>query len=194
MVEVKLLIQGYVRKIKGIMIASPATVLIKDNGINIVVDPGANEKKLLTALAKQKLKPKDIDYVFLTHYHIDHILNIRLFPGKDILDGNTIYRDDKEIEFGDKLPKTSIQAIATPGHAHEHACLLVDTKDGKICVAGDLFWWRDDEEQKTDFDSLISHEDPYEKNHEELIKSRKKILKMADWIIPGHGKMFKVKK
>jgi glyoxylase-like metal-dependent hydrolase (beta-lactamase superfamily II) len=27
-----------------------------------------------------------------------------------------------------------------------------------------------------------------------LQESRKKILEMADWIIPGHGKIFKVKK
>ena len=24
----------------------------------------------------------------------------------------------------------------------------------------------------------------------ELIKSRKKVLEMGDWVIPGHGKMF----
>jgi glyoxylase-like metal-dependent hydrolase (beta-lactamase superfamily II) len=194
MTEVKVLIQGYAKKTKNMMLASPSTVLIRDKGVKIIVDPGANEKKLLSALAKQKLKPKDIDYVFLTHYHPDHILNIRLFPGKDILDGDTIYRGDKEIGFGEKLPKTKIRVILTPGHAHEHACLLVETKDGRVCIAGDVFWWRDDEKQDTDVDYLLSHEDPYEKNHEELIKSRKKIIALADWIIPGHGKMFKVKK
>jgi len=26
---------------------------------------------------------------------------------------------------------------------------------------------------------------------DQLIESRKKILEIADWIIPGHGKMFK---
>ena len=29
---------------------------------------------------------------------------------------------------------------------------------------------------------------------EDLVESRKKILKMADWIIPGHGKVFKNKR
>jgi len=193
MAEVIVLIEGYAKKTGGIMLASPATVLVKDSGLNILIDPGANEKKLLAALAKEKVKPKDIDFVFLTHYHPDHILNIRLFPGKDILDGDTIYRGDKEIGFANKIPGTSILVIPTPGHAHEHASLIVKTKGGKVCVAGDLFWWADDVKQKIDRASLISLEDPYEKNHEQLIESRKKILAMADWIIPGHGKPFKVK-
>jgi hypothetical protein len=42
--------------------------------------------------------------------------------------------------------------------------------------------------------SLMERKDPYVKNESQLIESRKKILKIADYIIPGHGKMFKVKK
>ncbi|MCJ7786668.1 hypothetical protein MUP06_00420, partial [Patescibacteria group bacterium] len=56
------------------------------------------------------------------------------------------------------------------------------------------FWWTDDQEQKTEKESLIRHEDPYVKNREELMNSRKKILEIADYIIPGHGKMFKPSK
>jgi len=194
MSKVKILIEGYAKERKGIEIASPSTVLIKDSGLNILVDPGANKKLLLKALAKQRLKPKDIDLIFLTHYHLDHILNIRLFPDKDILDGDIIYRDDKEISFTDKIPKTNIKVIPTLGHAHEHASLLVQTDKGKIVVAGDLWWWSEKEKQKTDYKSLINHKDPYVKDKKALIESRKKILKIADYIIPGHGKMFKVQK
>ena len=49
-------------------------------------------------------------------------------------------------------------------------------------------------EQKTDKDVLMKHEDPYVKNKEELTNSRKKVLEIADYIIPGHGKMFKFEK
>ena len=194
MAEVKILIEGYVRKEDGVIIASPSTVLIKDSGLNILVDPGANKQKLLDALSKEKLKPEDIDLIFLTHYHLDHILNIRLFPEKDILDGELIYRDDKEIEFSGKIPNTKIQVIETPGHANEHASLLIETDNGKIVIAGDVFWWTDDEKQKTDYKSLIEHKDPYVKDEIALKESRKKVLELADWVIPGHGPMFKVKK
>lgn len=194
MAEVKILIEGYAKKGKPCWRASPSTVLIKDNGLNILVDPGANSKLLLKALAKEQLKPEDVDLIFLTHYHPDHVLNIRLFPKQDVLDRWLIYRDDEEIEFSGKIPGTNIKVIPTPGHAHEHAALLVKTTTGKIAIAGDLFWWTTDEKQKTDFRSLVKKLDPFAKNEKDLMKSRRKILKLADYIIPGHGKMFKVKK
>ena len=61
-------------------------------------------------------------------------------------------------------------------------------------MAGDVFWWWDNEEQKTDKESLMARKDPYVKNKEQLNESRKKVLEIADYIIPGHGKMFKVEK
>lgn len=194
MSEIKILIEGYAKEEKTGWKASSTTVLIKDNGLNILVDPGLNRELLLKALAKERLNPEDIDLIFITHYHPDHIFNIRLFQNQDILDGDTIYRNDEEIGFSERIPNTSIRVIPTPGHAHEHACLLVETETGKVAVAGDLFWWKDDEKQKTDYKSLVEKEDPFMKNKEDLIKSRKAILKVADYIIPGHGKMFKVKK
>jgi len=194
MTEVKVLIEGYAKESDEGLLASCSTVLIKDSNKNILVDPGCNPKLLIESLKKQGLELKDIDLIFLTHYHPDHILNIRLFPNVDVLDGGIIYRNDLEIEFEDKIPETNIKFIDTPGHAHEQASLIVETEQGKIGIASDLFWWTDKDEQKTDYDSLINLKDPYMKNEHDLKESRKKLLSMADWIIPGHGKMFKVEK
>ncbi len=194
MAEIKILIEGYAKEENGVWYASPATILIRDSGLNILVDPGANKELLLESLDKEGLKPENIDIVFLTHYHLDHILNIRLFPNKDIYDGNTINSNDKIVKYSGNIPNTNVQVIPTPGHAHEHCSLLVETKKGKIVSAGDVFWWKDNEEQKTDKESLMKHEDLYVKDKEALIKSRKKLLEIADYIIPGHGKMFKVEK
>jgi len=194
MTEVKILIEGYAKKTKDGWITSPSTVLIRDSGLNILADPGSNKKLLLKKLAEENLKSKDIDIIFVTHYHLDHTLNIRLFPDCDVLDGNEINKDDRIFSYSGAIPKTNVKVIETPGHAKEHACLLVETEMGRIVIAGDLFWWRDNEKQKTDKESLMKHEDPYVKNKEELMNSREKILEMADYIIPGHGKMFKVEK
>ncbi len=87
---------------------------------------------------------------------------------------------------------TNIQVIPTPGHAHEHASLLVKTDRGNVVIAGDLFWRREDEKQKTDYDSLIKKEDPYAKNKTMIKKSREKNLDFSDYVISGHGKPFKV--
>lgn len=192
MTEVKILIEGYAREENGVLLASSTTVLVTDNGLNILVDPGANRKLLLEALGKQGLKPEDIDIVFLTHYHLDHILNIRLFTGKNIYDGDTIYSDDKEVEYSGNIPNTSVQVISTQGHASEHCSLLIETGKGKIVIAGDVFWWWDNEEQKTDKESLMKREDPYSVDKETLNESRRKLLEISDYIVPGHGKMFRV--
>lgn len=193
MAKVTVLVEGYARPKGDYYEASPSTTLIEDNGRKIIVDPGCNEKLLLDALKKHGLEPRDIDYIFLTHYHVDHFLNIRLFPAKDVLDGETIYRGDREISFSKFLPGTGIEVIPVPGHAHEHSALFVNTGGGVVAVAADVWWWEDGE-QKTGLKSLLTISDPFVKDKKQLLKSRKAILARADFIIPGHGKMFKVPK
>jgi glyoxylase-like metal-dependent hydrolase (beta-lactamase superfamily II) len=87
-----------------------------------------------------------------------------------------------------------VKIITTPGHAKSHISFLVKTEKGNVLIAGDLWWWKDDEKQETERDRLIEKDDPYVKDKDTLIKTREKMLKMADYIIPGHGKMFKVNK
>jgi len=195
MSEIKILVEGYAKPTGGDSYkASPTSILIKDSGKIILVDPGASRQKLLNALKKEGLETEDIDIIFLTHYHPDHLLNIKLFDNVDIYDGSTVYRDDEEFEYSGNIPGTNIQVVSTPGHAYEHVSLLVNTKEGKMCVAGDLWWWMDGAKQKIDTESLLSLKDPFAKDKKALLKSRKKILSMADIIIPGHGKMFRVGK
>jgi glyoxylase-like metal-dependent hydrolase (beta-lactamase superfamily II) len=194
MSKIKILIEGYAKENKDGWLVSPSTVLIEDSGLKILVDPGANKKLLLKNLAAAGLKPKDIDRIFVTHYHLDHILNIRLFPDCPVLDGNEINQDDKITDYSGKIPGTKIKVIPTPGHAAEHASLLVETAEGIIAIAGDLFWWEDSEARKTDRASLLKKVDPYVKDKMAIRRSREKILAAADFIIPGHGKMFKVEK
>lgn len=196
MAEVKILIEGCVKKLKDGWLASPSTVLIKDRGLTILVDPGSNKELLLKKLLKENLEPNDIDMIFLTHHHLDHTLNIRIFPDCDVLlDGDKMNGADRIFAYSGNIPKTDVKVISTPGHTLEHASLLAETEMGKIVIAGDLFWWLDEEKQRTDYESLMSHKDPGgAKNEKVLQESRKKILEIADWIIPGHGKMFKVEK
>lgn len=194
MSELKLLIQGYAKVTKKGFCASSAVVLIKTDGLNILVDPGSNKERLLAALKRERINPADIDFIFLTHFHLDHILNIRLFPQATVLDVDTIYKKDRGVLYKEFIPNTEIQVIPTPGHAHEHGALIVETEEGRVAIAGDIFWWSDNEKQKTDLKSLVYKKDPYTKNWKQLVESRKKLLKLADWIIPGHGMMFKVEK
>jgi len=194
MAEVKVLIEGYAKEIKDGWLASSAVTLIEDNDKKIIVDPGCNRPKLLDELKNNNLTPADIDFILLTHHHTDHILLTAIFENAKVLNDTELYENDKIIEHENIIPGTDLKIIPTPGHDPFHCALIVPTKNGTYVVAGDVFWWMDDEEQKTDYESLINHPDPYVKDKKALEKSRKKILELADFIIPGHGKMFKIKK
>jgi len=190
MAIVKLLVQGCARRRGKNYQATPNTTLIEDSGKRIIVDPGCNPAKLLAGLKKEGLRPKDIDYIFLTHYHVDHVLNVRLFSDAPVLDKDKIYKGDLEYSYKGKIPGTKIEVVPTPGHAKEHACLLARTAEGVVAVAGDLWWWEDGKE-KTDAKSLLSLKDPSVTDYAVMRKSRRKILQAADVIIPGHGKPFR---
>ena len=196
MAEVKVLVEGYVREEGDLELASCSVTLIRENDLNIIVDTGMNKKLLLESLGKEGLSVGDIDYVILSHTHLDHCLLAGIFSNALILDNEGTYSFNGEIgEHDGKVPGTNVEIIKTPGHDQFHCSVLVnDDKLGKVVVASDVFWWADDEEQKTDRKSLMEHKDSYVKNKEELMESRKKILEMADYVIPGHGKIFEVKK
>lgn len=158
-------------------------VLIRDNGKNILVDTGSpgEDKKIIAAFKKEKLKTKDIDIVIITHPHADHIGNNFLFPKALFIDSLGEFRGDKFLLVkADRKITKNVRIAKTPGHALEDISIIVNnTQFGIIAIIGDLFWRAGD-------NKLIQIESP-----EKLKQSRKKILAIADWLIPGHGKMFR---
>ena len=196
MAEIKILVEGYVKNENDNEYASSTTVLLKENGKIVIVDPGMDRRLLMNALKKQNISTKAVDYVILTHSHSDHSLLSGVFENAKILDDSDIYQWDGKISsHNGKVPGTTIEIIKTPGHDMFHCSVLVQTNEyGKVAIVGDVFWWKDDQKQETDDKSLVKRDDPYVKNLKELTESRKTVLELADYIIPGHGKMFKVKK
>lgn len=188
-----ILIEGYAHKgSNGSYVASPSSTLVYSKGKKVLIDPGANPTLLVKRLKKIGLTTSDIDIVYLSHYHPDHFLGISLFHGKAIYDGTTIWKGDKEKSIKGKIPRTNIEIIKTPGHSPEHTSLLVETSElGKVCIAQDVFWWEDGKQKSDTTDDLLSLVDPFATDVKALRKSRKKVLELADWIIPGHGKMFR---
>jgi glyoxylase-like metal-dependent hydrolase (beta-lactamase superfamily II) len=194
--EFKVLIKGYAREEEDAEYVSCTTTLVKDNNLNILVDPGMNKPLLKESLSKENLSFEDIHYVILTHTDTDHMLLTALFTKAKVVDAWQIYTfDGKIVSHEDKIPGSFIKLLKTPGHSNSHtAVILENTSKGTVVIAGDVFWWWDSEEQKTDYESLISKKDPYTSDKEKLISSRKKVIEIADYIIPGHGEMFKVDK
>jgi len=186
MAKVKVLIEGYVKKDTLVV---PTTTLIQDGDINIVVDPGMGKNKpevLKNALEKENLSFEDIRIVFTTHYHLDHTQHTGLFPKAKLIDYMYCYNGEKWTDHKGEGYKISpnVSILHTPGHSIEHASLVVKTDKKIVVIAGDVWWFSD----------LTPKEDEMAWNQKKLDESRKKVLKVADWIIPGHGKLFRVKK
>ena len=188
--KIKVLIQGYAKQIESGWLASSTVVLVQSNDKNIIVDPGCNRKKLIEELSNNNLKLTDIDFVLLTHNHTDHTLLVGIFENAKVLTTEEIYENDNQAEHNNKIPETDLEIIQTPGHSPEHCSLIVPTKEETYIVAGDVFWWMDNEEQKIDI-KKPDEAHPEEVNMEKLTESRKKLLDIGGYIIPGHGKIFK---
>ena len=190
---VHILVEGYAHPGKdGVYEASPTSSIIFFDSKTILVDPGTNKDMLLSALKNLKLETTDIDFIFLSHYHPDHFLNLSLFPGIDLYDGTMRWSNDKEYFYDTSgfIPGTSIKLLPTPGHAPEHTSLLVETKEGLVCIAQDVFWWEGGKQQSDNYEGLINYIDPFASDMNALKESRKKVLEVADIIIPGHGRKF----
>ena len=194
MAEVKILVQGYAKEIDNGWVASSSTTLIKLNNQNIIVDPGCNRKKLISALAENKLKTADIDFVLLTHNHTDHNLLAGIFENTKVVTNSEVYNNDYQVDYEGNIPKLDIEILKTPGHSTDSISFIVKDNGKVYVIAADVFWWYDEEEQKTDYESLMNRFDEWAKNKQDLKESRKKILEIADFVIPGHGEMFEVEK
>ena len=157
--------------------------LVRGNGVIAVSDPGMiiDRALLINSLAKENVQLVDVTHVFVSHHHIDHTLHLGLFPNAEVIDYGNIYKNDVWLEHsGDYEIAKGIRVLATPGHTHEDASLLVTTAKGLVAITH--VWWHDD---------MTPQIDPFAEDASALISSRKKIIQNADWIIPGHGAMFK---
>lgn len=186
MAEVKILIEGYTTADSGADgdEKTRATItLIRDKNIVMVCDPGVldNQQILIDALKKEKLTISDVNYVFITHSHIDHYRNIGMFPDAKTLEYWGVWDGEKVEDWQENFTE-DIKIIKTPGHNYDGLTLLVKTREGMVAVCGDVFWKKNYPEN-----------DSYASDLEKLQTSRQKVLDMADWIIPGHAGMYKVK-
>lgn len=195
MADVKILIEGYAKQLKNGWVASSTVCLVSSGNKKIITDPGCHRGKLLNALKKEGLSTRDIHYVFLSHQHPDHILLAGIFEKAKCItfDANLMYDNDLLQEFNKHQLGRDIEIVETPGHVLEHLSLVVKTPQGKMGIVGDAIWWREGDKQEFKLNQK-DYSQAKGMNMKQLIESRRKLLEKSDYIIPGHGKMFKVKK
>lgn len=158
--------------------------LVLDGGTKIVVDPGmvSDRGLILEPLRALGVEPEQVTHVVITHHHPDHTLNIGLFPNAEVVDFWARYRGDQWLDHEGEGYRVSqhCRLLLTPGHTLQDATLLVET-DGGI-VACTHAWWRTDRTPQID---------PLADDQAALEASRRRILDVADLIVPGHGAAFR---
>jgi len=170
------------------------TITLIKSQKNCIVDLGipADKDIILSHLKAHGLTPKDIDTIILTHSDVDHIGNMNLFPDATFIGGNDVIQGDLFKEFFKEkyVVDENITIIHTPGHDNRSITVLVKTAKGVVAITGDLF------EYNKDWETVDSSEawEPWSQDKELQEKSRAKIWKLADYIVPGHGDIFKVDK
>lgn len=170
------------------------TITLIKSHKNCLVDLGnASDKDLIIKqLKNHNLTPKEIHTIILSHSDVDHIGNMNLFPDAVFIGGNDVYQGDKFIEFFKEkyVIDENISLIHTPGHDNRCISVLVSTEKGLIAITGDLF------EYDKDWVTVDTSQawEPWSQDKELQNKSRAKIWQLADYIVPGHGDMFKVDK
>ncbi|XP_065347316.1 uncharacterized protein LOC135944368 [Cloeon dipterum] len=197
--RVKVLNVGYSRvtdEAAQTMHANCTVTFIKGCKFNILVDTMTawDGAKLLALLEGIQVKPEDIDFVICTHGHSDHTGCNYLFTNAAHFLGQAVQRAEKyettPLQNGnDYVIEPSVKVVSTPGHTMDSVTVLVETGPdafGLVAVTGDLFEREEDIVCPELWRDVAGSENP--KLQEQ---NRSKILQQADYIIPGHGPMFK---
>ena len=187
-------------KVENGIETSLSAFLLEAEGKKALFDTGLNEKEstgIQDRLKELKISPDEIDYIFITHFHPDHIgglitkddkiyfPNAKIYVSKDEYDAWINQPDtDKnalpkkimkiceknvvQFNFEDTLP-LGVKPIKAIGHTKGHTVF----QKGDFIVIGDLIHGQDAQLEHPEIIPAI------EENEQESIESRKTILKYA---------------
>nr|XP_022288257.1 metallo-beta-lactamase domain-containing protein 1-like [Crassostrea virginica] len=190
--EVIVLKEGYSRTEETGQRACGSISLIKGPK-NIVVDTGNpwDRDHILEGLKKNGLSPEKIQYCVCTHGHSDHVGNLSLFDkavhilSYDVCTGDKYHNHDFKTGIPYEIDD-DVEVVATPGHTNADISVIVtNTGLGTVALTGDLFECLEDLEEPSLWQDNSENPDLQQ-------YCRIQVLKKADYIVPGHGKMFKV--
>jgi glyoxylase-like metal-dependent hydrolase (beta-lactamase superfamily II) len=154
---------------------------LRDGDRRVVTDPGMvrHRSVILDPLHDLGVAPEQVTDVVLSHHHPDHTLNAALFPNARVHDHWAIYHRDRwtwRDAEGYRLTP-AIKLIRTPGHTLEDITVLAGTAQGVVAFT---HLWND----------ATAVGDRHAVDLAGLHAGRRRVLAVADTIVPGHGPAF----
>jgi N-acyl homoserine lactone hydrolase len=194
-------------------LALSTIVLVRSRGadggeVRTIIDTGhvGMRRSILEALVKHGVLAEEIDFVFLTHVHWDHVQNIDLFPNARVVLSRTEWSTIQgaasrdlmtpgwtkhlipserltTIEPGDDLIP-GLEFIAAPGHTA--GCIAVGIQQGEefAIVTADAIPWA--EVARMERSALVFFD------VEQSQQTIKKLVERADVMYPGHDRPFRL--
>uniref|UniRef100_A0A915EJY6 Metallo-beta-lactamase domain-containing protein 1 n=1 Tax=Ditylenchus dipsaci TaxID=166011 RepID=A0A915EJY6_9BILA len=190
----------------------PSVVLVIDRNAStnekkfILVDTGLSlfKHNLVAALHSHRVDPSMIDTVVITHSDTDTMGNLNLFPCAEVLSSNRIAKENFFIQ--QKMPTfdgnrsdlpfhklfENTELYLTPGFGLQDHSLIVRNVEnhGTVAIVGKLVL------NETDLASSNMAIREFATDDVEQRKlwqaTRREVVCLADYIIPGHGAPFKV--
>ncbi|MDB5640345.1 MAG: hypothetical protein JWP51_5253 [Bradyrhizobium sp.] len=163
--KIDLLVPGLPAKADHFLFGICSLLLLRAAGRTILFDTGPFRVRplLIEELKSRGLAPNDIDTVFLTHLHWDHVENLDLFAHAEILTPRAEFDyaasprpndwgtppyvreilQDMRVTLLPELEQELFPGIRTlllPGHSVALQGLVIDTDDGRAVLASDALW------------------------------------------------------
>lgn len=197
------LIAGSNLKLATGFLGISTVVLLEAGGKKILYDTGGytSRQGLRDALKARGLGPIDIDVVFLSHLHFDHVHNINMFPEAKVLVSKTeweyaknphenddfmpfgihYYLERMDLEFydGEGELEPGLSFFPAPGHTPGLYSMVFESGDrGTIVIAGDAI--------KYPKEAMLKQCDMAFDTLESGTATINRILDMGDVFVPGH--------
>jgi len=173
--------------------ATATCTLLQVEGSRLLVDSSPEPEELEPLLfARTGLRPRDIDQVFLTHFHGDHRYGLELFSGQTWLMGAAGLMEWRErrpediallsrfVPAEEHLPR-GIHLFPSPGHTPGHCSLMGETPWGPLIVAGDAVMTEEFFQAEEGYHNSV--------DFEQAAQTIRKIKEAAKLVIPGHGSL-----
>jgi glyoxylase-like metal-dependent hydrolase (beta-lactamase superfamily II) len=185
--EVVELVKGYIRRQDGFILEAYSSVtLVIGEECRIIIDTSTPEKReqIISGLESKGLYPSDIDIVVLTHLHGDHTSNNDLFSNAQLMAHvDELPPRDIEPVIEDQEICDGVDLVHTPGHTRGSMSVVIKAERTYV-AAGDALPTRS---------NYLKWVPPGLNYYPELaLRSMRRIVKMADVIIPGHDSAFEV--
>lgn len=177
-----------------------SAVLIQGQGKIWLFDTGSHgvHQAVRDSMKKLGVALEDVDAVFCSHLHYDHINNLQMFPKAEVYIGRIEwecankekdewtpfeslryieqYRKVHLMEDGEEI-MPGMTAVLTSGHTVGHMSLLLEDENHKMVLAGDAIKNRSELEREFSVQYVL---------REESIQSIQMLKKMSGTILPGH--------